>query len=126
MEVEAVDEGTIAKIMVPEGTADVPVNQIIAVLAEEGEDATAAAKAAPSAPKPQARTEAARNESSTTQSCAAQRRPHPRRKQTAAAEECSRRRSRAGLQKTRVSIFRALAASGPHGRDHCARYRERA
>ncbi|MBX3520333.1 MAG: pyruvate dehydrogenase complex dihydrolipoamide acetyltransferase [Xanthobacteraceae bacterium] len=55
MEVEAVDEGTLAKIMVPEGTADVPVNQVIAVLAEEGEDASAAAKAAPSAaPKPQA------------------------------------------------------------------------
>jgi pyruvate dehydrogenase E2 component (dihydrolipoamide acetyltransferase) len=54
MEVEAVDEGTIAKIMVAEGTADVPVNQVIAVLAEEGEDAGAAAKAAPSAPKPQA------------------------------------------------------------------------
>jgi pyruvate dehydrogenase E2 component (dihydrolipoamide acetyltransferase) len=53
MEVEAVDEGTIAKIMVPEGTADVPVNQVIAVLAEEGEDAAAAAKAAPSAPKAQ-------------------------------------------------------------------------
>jgi len=51
MEVEAVDEGTIAKIMVAEGTADVPVNQVIAVLAEEGEDASAAAKAT-SAPKP--------------------------------------------------------------------------
>ena len=38
MEVEAVDEGTIAKIVVPEGTADVPVNQVIAVLAGEGED----------------------------------------------------------------------------------------
>jgi pyruvate dehydrogenase E2 component (dihydrolipoamide acetyltransferase) len=54
MEVEAVDEGTIAKIMVAEGTADVPVNQVIAVLAEEGEDASAAAKAVPSAAKPQA------------------------------------------------------------------------
>jgi pyruvate dehydrogenase E2 component (dihydrolipoamide acetyltransferase) len=54
MEVEAVDEGTIAKIMVPEGTADVPVNQVIAVLAEEGEDTSAAAKAASPAPKPQA------------------------------------------------------------------------
>ena len=38
MEVEAVDEGTIARIVVPEGTADVPVNQVIAVLASEGED----------------------------------------------------------------------------------------
>src|SRR5262249_59669822 len=33
MEVEAVDEGVLAKIVVPEGTADVPVNQLIAVLA---------------------------------------------------------------------------------------------
>src|SRR5947199_7918538 len=57
MEVEAVDEGTLAKIVVPEGTADVPVNQLIAVLAGEGEDATAAASGAPAAkpaeaPKP--------------------------------------------------------------------------
>jgi pyruvate dehydrogenase E2 component (dihydrolipoamide acetyltransferase) len=59
MEVEAVDEGTIAKIMVAEGTADVPVNQVIAVLAEEGEDASAAAKETPSAPKPQAATPSA-------------------------------------------------------------------
>jgi pyruvate dehydrogenase E2 component (dihydrolipoamide acetyltransferase) len=38
MEVEAADEGVLAKILVPEGTADVPVNQLIAVLAGEGED----------------------------------------------------------------------------------------
>jgi len=54
MEVEAVDEGTLAKIVVAEGTADVPVNQVIAVLAGEGEDVKAAAagagKAAPPAP----------------------------------------------------------------------------
>ncbi|MCO5129653.1 MAG: pyruvate dehydrogenase complex dihydrolipoamide acetyltransferase [Xanthobacteraceae bacterium] len=43
MEVEAVDEGTIAKIIVPEGTADVPVNDVIAILATEGEDVKAAA-----------------------------------------------------------------------------------
>jgi pyruvate dehydrogenase E2 component (dihydrolipoamide acetyltransferase) len=42
MEVEAVDEGTIAKIVVPEGTADIPVNNVIAILAGEGEDAKAA------------------------------------------------------------------------------------
>jgi pyruvate dehydrogenase E2 component (dihydrolipoamide acetyltransferase) len=56
MEVEAVDEGTIAKIVVAEGTADVPVNQVIAVLAGEGEDVKAAAAGAGSAapvPKPQ-------------------------------------------------------------------------
>ena len=44
MEVEAVDEGTLAKIVVPEGTADVPVNQVIAVLAGDGEDVKAAAR----------------------------------------------------------------------------------
>jgi pyruvate dehydrogenase E2 component (dihydrolipoamide acetyltransferase) len=49
MEVEAVDEGTIAKIVVPEGTADVPVNDVIAVLAGDGEDV----KAAGAAPSPQ-------------------------------------------------------------------------
>ena len=61
MEVEAVDEGTLAKIVVPEGTADVPVNQVIAVLAGDGEDVTSAAagaKAAPAAaPKSEAKAE---------------------------------------------------------------------
>ncbi|HEX3182430.1 MAG TPA: pyruvate dehydrogenase complex dihydrolipoamide acetyltransferase [Beijerinckiaceae bacterium] len=53
MEVEAVDEGVLAKIVVPEGTADVPVNDVIAVIAGEGEDAKAvgAAGAAPPAKK---------------------------------------------------------------------------
>ncbi len=51
MEVEAVDEGTIAKILVPEGTQDVPVNDVIAVLAGDGEDVKAAGSAA-AAPKP--------------------------------------------------------------------------
>ena len=46
MEYEAIDEGTLAKIVVPEGTQDVPVNQLIAVLAEEGEDVKAAAAGA--------------------------------------------------------------------------------
>src|SRR5262249_37806947 len=46
MEAEAVDEGVLAKIVVPEGTADVPVNQLIAVLAGEGEDVKATAAAA--------------------------------------------------------------------------------
>jgi pyruvate dehydrogenase E2 component (dihydrolipoamide acetyltransferase) len=54
MEVEAADEGVLAKIVVPEGTADVPVNQLIAVLAGEGEDVTtAAAQAGRSAPPAQ-------------------------------------------------------------------------
>jgi pyruvate dehydrogenase E2 component (dihydrolipoamide acetyltransferase) len=57
MEYEAIEDGTLAKIVVPEGTNDVPVNQLIAVLAQEGEDvkaAAAAAKAAPAAKAPSA------------------------------------------------------------------------
>ncbi|MGH6777559.1 MAG: 2-oxo acid dehydrogenase subunit E2, partial [Bradyrhizobium sp.] len=50
MEVEAVDEGTLAKILVPEGTQDVPVNDVIAVLAGDGEDVKAAGAAAGKAP----------------------------------------------------------------------------
>src|SRR5439155_8761306 len=50
MEVEAVDEGTLAKIVVPEGTEDVAVNSVIAVLAGEGEDVKAAASSASSQP----------------------------------------------------------------------------
>ncbi|MGA7233808.1 MAG: biotin/lipoyl-containing protein, partial [Xanthobacteraceae bacterium] len=46
MEYESIDDGVLAKIVVPEGTQDVPVNQLIAVLAEEGEDAKAAAAGA--------------------------------------------------------------------------------
>jgi pyruvate dehydrogenase E2 component (dihydrolipoamide acetyltransferase) len=60
MEVEAVDEGTIARIVVPEGTADVPVNDVIAVLAGDGEDVKSAG-AAPQqkpAPKTEAKAEA--------------------------------------------------------------------
>ncbi len=53
MEVEAADEGTLAKIVVPEGTQDVPVNSLIAVLAGEGEDVkAAAASAGKAAPAP--------------------------------------------------------------------------
>ena len=47
MEVEAVDEGILAKILVPAGTQDVPVNELIAIIAAEGESVSAPATAAP-------------------------------------------------------------------------------
>jgi pyruvate dehydrogenase E2 component (dihydrolipoamide acetyltransferase) len=62
MEVEAVDDGTIAKIVIPEGTQDVAVNDVIAVLAGDGEDvkaASAGAAGAPPKPAPAAQTPAA-------------------------------------------------------------------
>ena len=59
MEVESIDDGTVAKILVAEGSEDVPVGQIIAVLAEDGEDVAdvtvpdkAPAPAAPAAEVP--------------------------------------------------------------------------
>ena len=63
MEVEAVDEGTIAKILVPEGTQDVAVNDVIAVMAGDGEDVKAAGAAAASPPKAEAKAEARRSPS---------------------------------------------------------------
>jgi pyruvate dehydrogenase E2 component (dihydrolipoamide acetyltransferase) len=55
MEVEAVDEGVLAKIVVPEGTSDVPVNQVIALIAGEGEDPkSVTAPAGGGAPAPKA------------------------------------------------------------------------
>jgi pyruvate dehydrogenase E1 component beta subunit len=59
MEVEAVDEGRLARILVEEGTEGVAVNTPIAVLGADGEDASAAAapKAAPAEPKVAAQAE---------------------------------------------------------------------
>ncbi|NTF87107.1 pyruvate dehydrogenase complex dihydrolipoamide acetyltransferase [Agrobacterium rhizogenes] len=59
MEVEAVDEGTVAKILVPAGTEGVKVNALIAVLAGEGEDVAAAASGAGAAPAAAPKAEAA-------------------------------------------------------------------
>ena len=53
MEVEAVDEGTLAKILIPAGTEGVKVNTPIAVLAGEGEDAKAVKGNGQQAPAPQ-------------------------------------------------------------------------
>lgn len=60
MEVEAVDEGVLSKILIPDGTENVQVNDIIGVIVAEGEDASAEAPAAvvaepatvPTEPKP--------------------------------------------------------------------------
>jgi pyruvate dehydrogenase E2 component (dihydrolipoamide acetyltransferase) len=61
MEVEAVDEGTLGKIIVQEGTQGVAVNQVIALLLEEGEDASAleGGGGAKPAPKQEAKSDGA-------------------------------------------------------------------
>jgi pyruvate dehydrogenase E2 component (dihydrolipoamide acetyltransferase) len=61
MEVEAVDEGTVTRLVVPAGTEGVKVNALIAILAGEGEDAAQAAKGGDAAP---AKTEAKQDKAS--------------------------------------------------------------
>ena len=63
MEVEAVDEGTVAKLVVPAGTEGVKVNALIAILAGDGEDVAEAAKGGgAAAPKAEAKAEAPKEE----------------------------------------------------------------
>jgi pyruvate dehydrogenase E2 component (dihydrolipoamide acetyltransferase) len=132
MEVEAVDEGTIAKILVPEGTQDVPVNDIIAVLAGDGEDVKAAAsgggakaeakaeapkeKAAPAAsapapkvaePAPAAPAKAAAPPAAAPQAAASQANGHAR---TFSSPLARRLAKDAGIELSRIT------GSGPHGR----------
>src|SRR6266513_1279215 len=70
MEVEATDEGTLGKILVPEGTADVAVNTPIAMILSEGEDKSAIkdSKNASASPKaPESATPAAEKKEAKTQ-----------------------------------------------------------
>ena len=62
MEVEAVDEGVLGKILVADGTQGVKVNEPIAILVEEGEAVPSGAPAAKPAPAPAAKTEAPKAE----------------------------------------------------------------
>ncbi|NTE86417.1 pyruvate dehydrogenase complex dihydrolipoamide acetyltransferase [Agrobacterium rubi] len=63
MEVEAVDEGVVAKLVVPAGSEAVKVNAVIAILAAEGEDVGEAAKGGDAAPaKAEAKAEAPKQE----------------------------------------------------------------
>jgi pyruvate dehydrogenase E2 component (dihydrolipoamide acetyltransferase) len=121
MEYEAVDEGTLAKIVVPEGTQDVAVNAVIAVLAGEGEDVRAAASGAKSAPpaKPaEAPKSAAKTEPPKAPALPTAALPKPAPQSVSASgsnrifsSPLARRLAKdAGLDLTRVS------GSGPHGR----------
>jgi len=116
MEFEAVDEGVIAEIVVPEGTDNVKVGQVIAILAVEGEDASAA-KAAPKADAPKAETpkaDAAPAPSPTPAAPAAT--PAP-----ASAPAASGDRVKASPLARRVAAERgvdiaSVTGSGPNGR----------
>jgi pyruvate dehydrogenase E2 component (dihydrolipoamide acetyltransferase) len=132
MEVEAVDEGTLAKIVVPEGTQDVAVNDVIAVLAGDGEDvkaAGAAVQSPKSEPKAEARSEVkseTRSEAPKQAPASPPKAPAPAASPTATSSEgapqsnghgrifsspLARRLAReAGIELGRIN------GSGPHGR----------
>ncbi len=105
MEVEAVDDGTLAKIVVPEGTQDVAVNDIIAVLAGEGEDVKAAGAGAGAA-KPAAA-------ASPSPQPAPAGRGGGRRRNRRLHPSCTRRRSTARRRRHLRSMVRAARASSP-------------
>jgi len=116
MEVEAVDEGVLAKIVVPEGTADVAVNEVIGVIAGEGEDAKSisapatggAAPAKAEAPKAEAPAAAASPAPAAAAPAAA---PASAGGSRAFASPLARRIAKdAGLD------LNAIKGSGPHGR----------
>ncbi|MBY2921870.1 pyruvate dehydrogenase complex dihydrolipoamide acetyltransferase [Rhizobium leguminosarum] len=122
MEVEAVDEGTVAKLVVAAGTEGVKVNALIAVLAADGEDVSAAASAAGSAaPAPKADGAAAPKAEAAP--AAAQSTPVAAPVAAAATASASSDGSRTfssplarRLAKEAGIDLAAVAGSGPHGR----------
>ena len=137
MEVEAIDDGVLAKIVVPEGTSDVPVNDLIAVLAQEGEDVKAAAAAAgkgisapktPSASTQQAASPAPNNQSSSKEARAPSPPPTPRTPSLPSGDGAAVRTDGHGtnrifssplarrLAKESGIDLGRIAGSGPHGR----------
>ncbi|PZQ14941.1 MAG: pyruvate dehydrogenase complex dihydrolipoamide acetyltransferase [Ancylobacter novellus] len=122
MEVEAVDEGRIGKIVVGEGTADVPVNELIAILLAEGEDdsalkdagkpkAKAAAEPAKSAPEP-AKSEAPKAAAPKAEEAAPKpaSNGHDKGGRVFASPLARRLAKEAGID------LSAVSGSGPHGR----------
>jgi pyruvate dehydrogenase E2 component (dihydrolipoamide acetyltransferase) len=124
MEVEAVDEGKIARIVVAEGTENVKVNAVIAVIAEEGEDASAVAEKdpAPSVPKKDA--------GEVGKAPGAKSSPAPDEKKAAVAESNGKARDGSSTAVGRIFAtplarriaadkgldLSSIAGSGPHGR----------
>ncbi|QXC51759.1 pyruvate dehydrogenase complex dihydrolipoamide acetyltransferase [Agrobacterium salinitolerans] len=127
MEVEAVDEGTVAKLVVPAGTEAVKVNALIAILAADGEDVAEAAKGGDAAP---AKAEAPKQEA--TKAEAPKEEAAPAKAEKPAADQAPASSTPAPVAKSGERIFAsplarrlakeagldltAVSGSGPHGR----------
>jgi pyruvate dehydrogenase E2 component (dihydrolipoamide acetyltransferase) len=122
MEVEAVDEGVLAKIVVPDGTQDVPVNEVIGLIAGDGEDAKSVGagdtKPAAPAPAPQQSPPPVAKANGTEPPAPATSAPQPQSAPAAAREGtrifasplAKRLAKQAGID------LASLNGSGPHGR----------
>ena len=131
MEVEAVDEGTVAKLVVPAGTEAVKVNALIAILAADGEDVAEAAKGGNAAPAAsQAKAEAPKQEAAKAE--APKEEAVPAKAEKPVADQSSAPSTPAPVAKSGERIFAsplarrlakeagldltAVSGSGPHGR----------
>ena len=112
MEVEAVDEGVLAKILVPAGSESVAVNSVIALLAEEGEDpATVSVPSNTNAPVNNTTSEvAAPSQTTSTQKPSNKSPSDPSGTRIFASPLARRLAKEAGLD------LASLKGSGPHGR----------
>lgn len=125
MEVEAVDEGTLGKILVPEGTNDVAVNRPIAILLEEGEDSSAVDEA-PSGQKAPSEKAASAPEIRKGESVSAPLAEPPKTTALPVSDRALKTNGSAGkifvsplarrIAKERGIDLAALTGSGPHGR----------
>jgi pyruvate dehydrogenase E2 component (dihydrolipoamide acetyltransferase) len=115
MEVEAVDEGVVAKLLVAEGAEGVKVNTVIAVLAEDGEDASAVEVGA----KPAAEAEPASKEEAPTTPATTEAKTSPAPQAAPVAPSGNRvfatPLARRIAEQNGVDLS-SIAGSGPHGR----------
>ncbi|WP_313335389.1 pyruvate dehydrogenase complex dihydrolipoamide acetyltransferase [Sphingobium yanoikuyae] len=117
MEFEAVDEGTVAKILVSEGAEGVKVGTVIAIIAEEGEDVAEAAASGGAAPAPKADAVPAKAEAAAP---AAKADPVPAKAAAPAAAPAEGRVKASPLARRLAEAkgvdLAAVAGSGPNGR----------